>query len=283
MATETDKLAIKLESYVLQLREVETALEIDPTHIDLIKIKADLNELIDLTKKILTDKLNSGVVPITKTENSGGGSSGVPGPSRSSSSRGPWAANVKTEVPSISEEGLEPIPSDEYIKKLTVLTSSMQYELQQLGISINPEDGKCFAMLYEWRKRIGEMRMLTDLETILSLITMAILVSSKPTTDKEVMAILEEYQCMNEHNTYLANSILKILNEGATFFGKMVKCICNNCGLYGHAAKFCLRPHNGKAVNKLYREHFPEIKALEKKRSRMNYKRNKRLKRGLPT
>ncbi|CAL8109688.1 unnamed protein product [Orchesella dallaii] len=93
MATEADKLAIKLESYVLQLREVEAALNVDPTHVELIKIKADLNELIHLTKKILTEKLNAGV---TITGHNGGGSCGEPGPSRSSSSRSQSAA--KTEV-----------------------------------------------------------------------------------------------------------------------------------------------------------------------------------------
>ncbi|ODN02642.1 Survival of motor neuron-related-splicing factor 30 [Orchesella cincta] len=91
MGTEADTLALKLEGYVLQLREVEAALRIDPAHVDLIKVKADLNELIDLTKKILTEKLNAGIT-ITRTEHSG--SNAVPGSSRSRQ----FAANIKTEA-----------------------------------------------------------------------------------------------------------------------------------------------------------------------------------------
>ncbi|CAL8109689.1 unnamed protein product [Orchesella dallaii] len=175
---------------------------------------------------------------------------------------------------------LEPMPSDEYIKMLTDFGSSMQSKLQQLGISMNPEDGKFFAMLYEWRKRVGEMRMIDDLETVLPTKIMATLASSKPATETDLMKILDQHQCLNDHNKYQTAAILKLLNDG-TFFEKMVKCMCNNCGIYGHVAKFCLRPQNAKAANKLYRKCFPEKRRVENRRRKSNNKRNKRLRKGL--
>jgi len=50
---------IDLESYYLQLQQVEAALTSDPTNDELLKLKEDLKEVIELTKEILEPQAGS--------------------------------------------------------------------------------------------------------------------------------------------------------------------------------------------------------------------------------
>jgi len=55
-----DDLSTNLESYYLQLQQVEAALTSDPLNDELLKLKTDLNEVIELTKELLDQQSGPG-------------------------------------------------------------------------------------------------------------------------------------------------------------------------------------------------------------------------------
>jgi len=54
-----DEMQANLESYNLQLQQVDAALTSDPTNEELIKLKSDLSEVIELTQELLTQQSGS--------------------------------------------------------------------------------------------------------------------------------------------------------------------------------------------------------------------------------
>ncbi|KAJ9577693.1 hypothetical protein L9F63_005773 [Diploptera punctata] len=59
-----------LQNYKLQLQQVEAALTTDPTNEELLKLKVDLEEVIELTRDLIKTQL----LELKAAENSAGGS-----------------------------------------------------------------------------------------------------------------------------------------------------------------------------------------------------------------
>lgn len=57
----SDELVKQLSSYKAQLQQVEAALSTDPDNQDLMKLQKDLQEVIELTKDLLTSQPAEGV------------------------------------------------------------------------------------------------------------------------------------------------------------------------------------------------------------------------------